>query len=80
LIVKHRLPYSDLTHLNAAVLESKRRDGEPLEFSHSLDAQIGGQIEAGFVIAGFFEDRWYDDSWKFALHAPICFATRALRV
>jgi hypothetical protein len=32
--------------------------GEPLEFSHTLDDEIGGQIRAGFVITGFFEDSW----------------------
>ena len=31
-------------------------DNEPLEFGHSLEDQIGGQIEAGFSIHGFFED------------------------
>jgi hypothetical protein len=27
-----------------------------MEFSHTLDTQIGGQIEAGFAITGFYED------------------------
>jgi hypothetical protein len=27
-----------------------------LEFSHSLDDQLGGQIEAEFLITGFYED------------------------
>jgi hypothetical protein len=31
-------------------------DLQPLEFSHTLEAQIGGQIEAGFVISGFLEE------------------------
>jgi len=32
--------------------------GEAIEFSHSLDDQIGGQTDAGFHIVGFFEDTW----------------------
>jgi len=28
-------------------------DSEPMEFSHTFDTQIGGQIAAGFVITGF---------------------------
>ena len=27
-------------------------EGEALEFSHSLDEQIGGQLAAGLVVAG----------------------------
>lgn len=54
--VRYRLPYSDLEHLSAEQLEQLRREGRPLEFSHSLEDQIGGQLQAGFLIAGFYED------------------------
>jgi hypothetical protein len=30
----------------------------PVEFGHTLGDQIGEQIEAGFVIEGFYEDRY----------------------
>ncbi len=58
LVARHHLPYSDLTSL-----EEKERDAyieaeEALEFGHTLTDQIGGQIDAGFVITGFYEDRW----------------------
>jgi len=33
---------------------------DALEFGHTLQDQIGGQIEVGFLISGFYEDR-YDD-------------------
>ena len=26
-------------------------------FSHSMESQIGGLIDAGFVLTGFYEDR-----------------------
>ena len=29
----------------------------PFEFEHSLTDQINGQIEAGFIISGFYEDK-----------------------
>lgn len=55
--VRHTLPYADITSLS----ESERRrytdKGEPLEFSHTLSDQIAGQTDAGFLIAGFYEDR-----------------------
>ncbi len=54
--VKYSIPYSDLTSLDDVTLQSRLANGEPLEFGHSLQDQIGGQIEAGFVISGFYED------------------------
>ena len=58
LVVVNVLPYSDVESLSAEELEKRRKDGIPLEFGHTLDAQIGGQIEAGFIITGFYEDRY----------------------
>ncbi|MBN1423305.1 class I SAM-dependent methyltransferase [Candidatus Fermentibacteria bacterium] len=58
---KHRLPYSDAEFLSEAEQCARLEQGSPLEFSHTLEEQIGGQIEAGFVLAGFFEDRSGDD-------------------
>ena len=79
LTVKYSLPYSDQASLSPEKLRAKLDAQEPLEFSHSLTAQIGGQIDAGFVIAGFYEDHWFDDSWPFSNVSPICIATRAVR-
>jgi SAM-dependent methyltransferase len=78
--VRYSLPYSDEDSLPPIRLAAKMDRGEPLEFSHSLASQIGGQTDAGFVIAGFYEDHWYDDTWPFSNQAPVCFATRALRL
>jgi hypothetical protein len=47
----------------------------PLEFSHMLEELIGGQIEAGFVITGFYED--YRSDSKAAEFMPSYFATQA---
>ncbi len=58
LIVKYPLPYSDIASLSAADRQRLLDDEQPLEFSHSLEEQIGGQLEAGFVLTGFYEDRW----------------------
>ena len=79
LVVRYRLPYSDLADMEPQRLQQRREQLEPLEFSHSLDDLLGGQIDAGFVITGFYEDRWMDDSWVFSRHAPVCLATRAFR-
>jgi SAM-dependent methyltransferase len=75
--LKHRLPYADLTSLPRAELDRRIARGEPLEFGHSLEDQIGGQIDAGLVITGFFEDGFPGravDAWT-----PTLIATRATK-
>jgi len=56
LVIKHAVPYSDLTSGDDASRAAYLAKGEPLEFGHSLQDQIGGQCDAGFVIAGFYDD------------------------
>lgn len=55
LVVKHKIPYSDLEHLDdEAVVSACKKDG--YVFGHTLTDQIQGQIDAGFAIVGFYED------------------------
>ena len=56
--VRHRIPYSDFTSLTAEEFAKLKEQNEPACFGHTLDDQIGGQINAGFAITGFFEDDW----------------------
>ena len=80
LIVKYKLPYSDTDNLDPAEKQAKMNNGEPMDFSHTLDDQIGGQIEAGFVIDGFYEDRSPpEDSDPVAEYMATCIATRAIK-
>jgi SAM-dependent methyltransferase len=77
---KHRLPYSDLESLPEEEVRRYAEQGEPLEFSHTLDDQIGGQLDAGFVITGFYEDG-YKESAEDPLSnfMPTFVATRAIK-
>jgi len=61
LVIRYSIPYSDVVQLSEEKLAEAVRDGEPLEFGHSLESQIGGQIKAGFIIGGFYEDSFEDD-------------------
>jgi len=56
IVVRYRIPYSDVGQLPRDLLESRMKAREALEFGHSLDDLIGGQLAAGFVVDGFFED------------------------
>ncbi|KJJ94302.1 methyltransferase [Pseudomonas sp. 21] len=53
---RFKLPYSDLRDLPAETLSARQERGEALVFGHSLAEQIGGQLEAGFLLRGFIED------------------------
>ncbi len=75
LLLRHRLPYSDVDSLTPAERQNLLDTTDTLEWSHTLTDQIGGQIDAGFVIAGFYEDAHKDH--PLAQHAPTYAATRA---
>ena len=53
--VKYSIPYADVDHLDdPAIKRIAEEDG--YIWAHTLEDQIQGQIAAGFVIAGFYED------------------------
>jgi len=78
--VRHPLPYSDLDHLTESELATQFKNGDPLEFSHTMDTLIGGQLSAGFHLTGFYEDRFESELGdKVSEFMPVCFATRACK-
>jgi SAM-dependent methyltransferase len=56
LVVRHALPYSDVGSLAPDELERLVARDHTVEFSHSLETQIGGQLKAGLVLTHLFED------------------------
>lgn len=53
LVIRHPLPY------NSRTLEVEGQtvgEDSGYQFSHTLDAQIGGQLRAGFLLKDFYED------------------------
>ncbi len=78
--VKFKLPYSDTESLSEAARAAYLAKGWPLEFSHTLDDQIGGQLAAGFLLAAFFEDRYPpEENDLLSQYMPTFFATRAIK-
>lgn len=78
-VVVNRLPYADIRDLDPEQLELRRGRVEAFEFSHSLDDQIGGQLDAGFIIAGYYEDTWDDEATPLNKYMPTSMATLALK-
>jgi SAM-dependent methyltransferase len=77
--VRYRIPYSDLSQLTSAELQAKRESGKTLDFGHTLEDQIGGQLRAGLVIAGFYEDSWEPGISAISDRIPCFAATLAIK-
>lgn len=76
-VVRFNLPYSELTSLSDAERQVLLEEGDPLQFSHSLDAQIAGQLSVGLQLTGFYEDR--RAGHPLAAYMPTHFATCAVK-
>jgi SAM-dependent methyltransferase len=74
-VVRHQIPFS-----TADLPEAERRraygDG-PIEYSHTLTEQIGGQLAAGFTVTQLVEAPHHADAT--ARYMPGYFATRAVK-
>ncbi len=79
LVLRYTLPYSDETSLTEQELRGKIERGEPLEYSHTLEEQLGGQTAAGFHITGLYEDHWHSPGRSIDRYMPSFIATRAIK-
>lgn len=78
LTVAGKLPFNPLK----ASKEAYRRmieNGEGIQFSHSLEEQIGGQLKAGFILTDLYEDRNREGCGVLREYAPQYIATRAVK-
>jgi SAM-dependent methyltransferase len=80
LSVRYALPYADVTSKTPEALAAQLEKGWPLEYGHTLTDQIGGQLDAGFVLVGFYEDH-HPESWNEPLSKlmPMYGVTRAVK-
>jgi len=75
LVVRYRLPFCSLDLPDA---ERRQYYGDgPVEYSHSLTAQLGGQLDAGFSLTHLVEAPHHADPT--ARYMSGYFATRAMR-
>ena len=73
--VKHKIPFSDIETYG---IERLNQEDRPAEFGHSLTDQLAGQTDAGFFIAGFYEDRHHGA--KISEYISTYIATRAVKL
>lgn len=76
--VKYSLPYSDIDSLTEEERKRYTAINDPLVYSHTLTTQIGGQLNAGFLIADFFEDCWNSNEIE-NKYFPSFIATKAIK-
>src|SRR5262249_30398634 len=77
LVARHPIPYSDLTSLTEEERRRYTEKGEPLVYGHTLEDQIGGQLDAGFLLTGFYEAQ--NPGHPLAKLLPTSIATRAVK-
>jgi SAM-dependent methyltransferase len=76
--LKYPVPYSDVASLSADERARLLEPDEPLCFGHSLEDQIGGQLDAGFILTALYEDVHLEGDMT-APYFPGFLATRALK-
>jgi SAM-dependent methyltransferase len=74
--IKNHLPFNPLK--NSEQMEELVKSDDGVEFSHTLEEQIGGQLEAGFILRDLYEDTNGEGRLK-ELNIPTFFATRSLK-
>ncbi len=76
IIIKNKLPYNPLKD-EKLYKESVEKDWG-IQFSHTINDQIGGQLRAGFVLEDIFEDT-NGRGTLHELNIPTFFATKAVK-
>jgi len=76
--MKYKIPYSDATDITPEERLRYFGANEPINYGHTLEDLVGGQLAAGFHLIGLYEDSWKGTA---PIHEFInCFmATRALK-
>jgi SAM-dependent methyltransferase len=73
--VANKLPYNPLK--DGALLKMLEGSDCGIQFSHTLEEQIGGQLKAGFILKDIYED--YNDSGLLKEYAPSFIATQSIK-
>ena len=89
--LSYRMPFDPLNDLSNNELK-KLSDTDGVQFGHSFSEQLAGQVDAGFVLTGFYEDyhpinneiNFYDTyigevASYLTKYMPIYFVTKSLK-
>lgn len=74
--LERRLPFNPL--LDEKLYEESINSNSGIQFSHTIEEQLGGQLKAGFILTGIYEDtNGYGALQEF--NVPDYIATRSVR-
>ncbi|PFW59852.1 SAM-dependent methyltransferase [Bacillus cereus] len=77
--VKHSIPSSTLDYLPEDEVQDYINSNQTIKYAHTLEDQIQGQVAAGFVITGFYEDD-FGGTRILDKHIKTFVATKAIKV
>ena len=75
-LLKYRLPFDPLK--NPKLYEDSVKNDWGIQFSHTFEEQIGGQLEAGFLLTDVYEDT-NGEGKLHEYNIPCFWATRAVK-
>ena len=75
LVIVNKLPYNPLK-MDAERRQRMIDDDDGLQFSHTAEEQIGGQLESGLVLTHLYEDT---NRSVWGQYVPLFMATRAIK-
>ena len=75
--IVNRLPFDPLA--NEEQRKQLEADDSGMQFSHSLEEQINGQLEAGFTLLALYEDT-NGEGWLHELNIPTFLAMRSQKI
>ena len=75
LLIVNKLPYNPLK--DAELYKKCIQIDGSIQFSHTIEEQIGGQLKAGFTLTDLFEDT---DTGILGGYVPLFIATRAVKI
>lgn len=75
----NELPYSDIAHLSKEAIDKKLLNKEAFIFGHTLTSQIDGQLEAGFLLEGLYEDDHPSPRFLIEQFVKTMMATKAIK-
>lgn len=76
--VVNSLPFNPL-RMPRERLDAMIANGDGVQFSHTLEEQIGGQLKAGFSLKAIYEDRDREGGSEIGKYYPQYFATLAIK-
>lgn len=78
--LKYRIPYADTEQLTPQELQERIDNHNTLEYGHTLEDQIGGQLRAGFTLEALYEDNWEGSGGDLLdRYLPTFMATKAVK-